>query len=291
MNKITKPMLACTLEGMDSIVFPVLATQKLDGIRCLIQNGQAVSRNFKPIQNSYIREQLSKGLPDGLDGELILEGKEFNEVSSAVMREDGTPDFRYYVFDYVSGDLDDTYTNRMAALDKLPLPSFCVKLLPKVILNLPTLLAYENKCVGEGYEGVMIRTPDSPYKCGRSTSREGYLQKIKRFTDSEAVIVDFEERLHNENEATTDLLGHTKRSSHQENMVKTGTLGALRVKDIKTQIEFKIGTGYDDALRQEIWDNKDKYSKLLVKYKSQAAGAKDAPRFPVFIGFRSADDL
>src|ERR1700686_2661693 len=150
MNKITKPMLACTLEGMDSIKFPVLATPKLDGIRCLIQNGQAVSRNFKPIQNTHIRTELSKGLPDGLDGELILEGKEFNEVSSAVMSEDGTPDFRYYVFDYVSGELDQTYTNRMAALDKLKLPSYCVKLLPKVILNLPTLLAYETKCVKEG---------------------------------------------------------------------------------------------------------------------------------------------
>jgi DNA ligase-1 len=117
------------------------------------------------------------------------------------------------------------------------------------------------------------------------------LQKIKRFTDSEAVIVDFEERLHNENEATTDLLGHTKRSSHQENMVKTGTLGALRVRDVNTQIEFKIGTGYDDDLRQDIWDNKNHYTKLLVKYKYQAAGAKDAPRFPVFIGFRNENDL
>ena len=290
MNKITKPMLACTLEGMDSIVFPVLATPKLDGIRCLIQNGEAVSRNFKPIQNVHIRQQMS-GLPEGLDGELILEGKQFNEVSSAVMSSDGEPDFRYYVFDYVSGELGKPYNERMAELDKLPLPSFCVKLLPQVINDLPTLLAYENKCVGEGYEGVMIRTPGSPYKCGRSTSREGYLQKIKRFTDDEAVIIDFEEREHNANEATKDLLGHTKRSSHQENMVKTGTLGALRVKDVKTQIEFKIGTGYDDALRQEIWDNKDKYSKLLVKYKSQASGAKEAPRFPVFIGFRDKNDL
>src|ERR1035437_2574826 len=276
MNKITKPMLACTLEGMESIRFPVLATTKLDGIRCLIQNGEAVSRNFKPIQNAFIRQQMS-GLPEGLDGELILEGKQFNEVSSAVMSEDGTPDFRYYVFDYVSGELNQTYTNRMAALDKLPLPSYCVKLLPKIILNLPTLLAYETKCLQEGYEGVMIRTPDSPYKCGRSTSREGYLQKIKRFTDSEAEIIDFEERLHNGNEATKDLLGHTTRSTHQENMVKMGTLGALSVRDVKTKVEFKIGTGYDDALRQEIWDNKKKYSKQLVKYKFQAAGAKDAP--------------
>lgn len=290
MNKITKPMLACTLEGMDSIVFPVLATPKLDGIRCLIHNGEAVSRNFKLIQNTYIWDKM-KGLPDGLDGELILEGKPFNEVSSAVMSSDGEPDFRYYVFDYVSGELDKPYNERMAELDKLGLPAFCVKLIPVGISNTYNLLNYENRCVKQGYEGIMIRTPHGPYKCGRSTSREGYLQKIKRFTDSEAEILGFDEREHNANEATKDLLGHTQRSSHQENMVKTGTLGALRVRDVKTQVEFKIGTGYDDALRQEIWDHQKKYSKLLVKYKSQESGSKDAPRFPVFIGFRDKNDL
>lgn len=284
-------MLACTVESMEDIKFPVLATPKLDGIRCLIFNGQAVSRNFKPIQNTFIREKLSNDLPDGLDGELILEGKEFNEVSSAVMREDGEPDFRYYVFDYAPGDLMQTYNSRMNALRVLRLPSFCVKLLPVEIKNLKDLMAYENKCVKEGYEGVMIRTPDGPYKCGRSTSREGFLQKIKRFTDSEAEIVDFNEREHNANEATKDELGRTKRSSHQENMVKMGTLGAFFVRDVTTGIEFKIGTGMDDILRQEVWDNREKYSKMLVKYKYQASGAKDLPRFPVFIGFRSENDL
>lgn len=284
-------MLACTVESTESIKFPVLATSKLDGIRCLIMDGQAVSRNFKLIQNRYIQEKLSNGLLDGLDGELILEGKEFNEVSSAVMSEDGEPDFRYYVFDYAPGALEQPYKERMKVLKNLSLPDFCVKLLPVEISTLSALMIYENKCVKEGYEGVMIRTPEGPYKCGRSTSREGYLQKIKRFTDSEAEIIDFEEREHNANEATKDELGRTKRSSHQENMIKIGTLGALQVRDVKTKVEFKIGTGFDDALRQEIWDHKKKYSKLLVKYKFQAAGAKDLPRFPVFIGWRSENDL
>jgi DNA ligase-1 len=292
MNKITKPMLACSVESMDAIKFPVLGTQKLDGIRCLIMDGQAVSRNFKLIPNRYIQDQLHQmELPDGLDGELILEGKEFNEVASAVMSVSGEPDFRYYVFDYVSGELDKPYNERMDELEKLELPDFCVKLLPVELTSLSALLSYENKCVKKGFEGIMIRTASSPYKCGRSTAREGYLQKIKRFTDSEAEILDFEEREHNANEAMKDELGRTKRSSHQENMIKTGTLGALQVRDIKTKVEFKIGTGFDDVLRQEIWDHRKKYSKLLVKYKFQAAGALIAPRFPVFIGFRDSNDL
>jgi len=36
----------------------------------------------------------------------------------------------------------------------------------------------------------MLRHPQSPYKQGRSTPKEAYLLKVKRFSDGEAVIVD-----------------------------------------------------------------------------------------------------
>ena len=54
---ITKPMLACDLKGQwDKLVYPVYATQKLDGIRSLkIKNFGVVSRTFKPIANKHIR--------------------------------------------------------------------------------------------------------------------------------------------------------------------------------------------------------------------------------------------
>ncbi len=42
-----KPMLSHTIEDTSKIKFPVLVSQKLDGIRCLIINGVAVSRNSK----------------------------------------------------------------------------------------------------------------------------------------------------------------------------------------------------------------------------------------------------
>ena len=40
--QIIKPMLAETCEELDSLTFPVLATPKLDGIRCLMVKGEAV---------------------------------------------------------------------------------------------------------------------------------------------------------------------------------------------------------------------------------------------------------
>jgi DNA ligase-1 len=137
----------------------------------------------------------------------------------------------------------------------------------------------------------MLRDPNGRYKFGRSTAKEGILLKVKRFSDAEAVIVGFEERMHNGNPATTDALGHTERSSHKENLTGRGDLGALVVKCELFESEFNIGTGFDDATRKEIWDNRETYLGKVVKFKYQTAGMKDVPRFPVYVGLRHENDL
>ena len=154
-------------------------------------------------------------------------------------------------------------------------------------------MEYEEKCVSEGYEGIMVRTLNGPYKCGRSTLRESFLLKIKRWTDSEGVIVAIQEQMHNENEKQKDELGHSKRSSHQAGMTPAGTLGRFSVKEIGTDILLGVGTGLGltHELRQEIWDNRDKYIGKIITFKWQASGSKDAPRFPIFKGFRHENDL
>ena len=66
------------------------------------------------------------------------------------------------------------------------------------------LAAYESKITDLGYEGLIIRDPFAPYKFGRSTVREGFLLKVKRFVDSEAVVIGIEEEMYNGNEAQTN---------------------------------------------------------------------------------------
>jgi DNA ligase-1 len=153
------------------------------------------------------------------------------------------------------------------------------------------LSAYEEKAVARGFEGVMVRSLDGPYKFGRSSVREGYLLKIKRFKDSEAVILDMSPMLHNENEAEEDAFGRTKRSSHQENKVELDTLGKFHVKDIHTGQVFDVGTGrgLTQEVRKQIWENRAKYIGKIIKYKYQECGTKDLPRFPVWLGFRSKE--
>ena len=184
MCAITKPMLASKCEQPEELRFPVLATPKLDGIRCLKIRGRALTRSFKPVSNRFIREWIEANLPDGVDGELVVPGATFSETSGHVGRESGEPDFRFAVFDYVSGGTDRPYECRMAQLERLAEWDRVVKVLPMVIPDVAQLALYEERCIQEGYEGVMVRDPAGPYKCGRSTEREGWLLKIKRFEDA-----------------------------------------------------------------------------------------------------------
>src|ERR1019366_8796365 len=116
----------------------------------------------------------------------------------------------------------------------------------------------------------MVRSLEGPYKMGRSTEREGYLLKIKRFEDGEAEVIGFEERMHNGNESTTNALGRTERSSHQENLIGRGDLGALIVVGVNGTykgVEFKIGTGFNDAERGVIWQYRAAHIGRITKYK------------------------
>jgi DNA ligase-1 len=292
-STISKPMLAGKCERFEALRFPLLATPKLDGIRCLKVNGQALTRSFKPVSNRFIREWIETNLPDGLDGELIVKGTTFSETAGHVGRESGEPDFTFAVFDYVSEGVDVPYTCRMQELARLPDFTRVDKVLPEELRHLDDLLAYEERCVAKGYEGVMIRTPGSPYKCGRATEREGWLLKIKRFEDAEAVVIDSYEGMSNLNPAEKDAFGRTKRSSAQAGKVGRGELGGFVVKSLDTGIEFRVG--YNHVVggidRVTLWEQRHTLPGRLIKFKHQPSGAKEAPRFPKFIGFREVWDL
>jgi DNA ligase-1 len=295
---ITRPLLAATLEDVATLKFPVLATPKLDGIRVLKVNGKAVTRKFKPIPNTYIRRLLEKHLPDGIDGEIMTPGT-FNDIQSKVMSFDGEPEFTFYAFDYVKDSLTKPYKDRMLdmvnALESVVKDStlpFSINLLtPVLVRTMEELLELESQCLEHGFEGVMIRQPDSKYKCGRSTPKEQILMKLKRFMDAEARVIDFEEKMQNDNVQERDEFGLAKRSSKKEGLIPANTLGSLIVEDLNSGVRFGIGSGFDDELKREIWINRTKYKNKIVKYKYQSVGAKDAPRFPVFLGFRSELDL
>lgn len=297
-------MLACADAG--DIKFPVYASPKIDGVRALVKDGVVLSRTLKPIRNRKVQELFGKAEHGGFDGELVVgepyAGDCMQKTTSGVMRIEGEPDVTFFVFD--SWDKPGVpFRTRNPARFGGPRASPSLVFLHQVLVtNQVELDFYEQKCLSEGYEGVMIRSPGGMYKFGRATAKGGELSKVKRFVDSEATVTGVEERMHNDNVATTDELGRAKRSSHQENMRPAGDLGAL-VCRTPEGVEFKIGTGFSAQDRTDLWTiyttdfSASAYAPppvvgRIVKYKHFiAAGVKDAPRFPVFLGWRDPDDM
>lgn len=303
-------MLAAAVADVGSLPYPMIASPKLDGIRCIVRNGEVLSRKFLPIPNHHVRSTIeglvkrAKFIFAGsvLDGELIVDGT-FQDVSSSIMGRDGAPKFRYVIFDAFGGAVDKKtdYETRLRLVNlwvdgvhKLGNIGACFEAIEsKVVHNSGELLAFESKVLRKGYEGVCLRTLKSPYKEGRSTLREGYLLKLKRFTDGEAVIVGTYEQEKNTNEAGQHNTGGTKRSSAKAGKVAKGTLGGFTVRDCTTDVEFNIGTGegLTEVWRQELWSKRDTLPGKIVRYRHQEVGTKDKPRLPIFTGFRDAADM
>lgn len=310
-----RPMLAGEVKDLTALNYPVMGSPKLDGIRCVILQGKAVTRNLKFVPNNFIFEKL-RGLP-AFDGELIVGADTGIDImqrsQSGIMSADGEPDFKFRVFDMLPSTINrlEPFEDRHRRAARLITSEPAYRKLGWLQLVKHTMLnrrkeveIFERVCVDKGYEGIMLRDPQGVYKYGRSTWNEAGLLKMKRFLDAEACITGVKELMHNANEAKKNVLGLTERSSHKGNKLGKGTLGALIVKarlpkpgkkaslgglmDLLTangEVQFDIGTGFTEEQRSQIWACKNIIGKI-VKFKYQSLTPDGVPRFPVFLGFR-----
>ena len=293
-----KPMLAYTIEDTSKESYPALLSIKLDGIRAIVVDGVVMSRSMKPIRSKVVQELFGKPEYNGLDGELLYgewnAPNVFNVTTSVVMATELKPEYdaskiSFVVFDHYLTDGD--YSLRALCTKTITIRDNNEQLHyleDHLVFNEEGLLEFERDALEVGYEGIMKRNPYTPYKQGRSTFKEQGIGKLKRFSDDEGVVIGFEEKMHNTNEAKTNELGRTQRSQDQAGMVGANTLGAL-ICTCKG-IQFTMGSGFDDAGRAEVWANKDKFLGKLAKFKHFEIGAKDSFRFPIFQGWRDEDD-
>ena len=293
MTKQIKPLLACEVP-LEQVRLPVYVSTKLDGIRCVIIDGVAYSRSLKPIRNKYIQSIIGNEKYNGFDGELIVgnvyDKDVFQKTTSGVMSEQGEPNFVFYVFDdFTHPNLQ--YSERADIMrDKVDTLTDRIKFLgQKLIHNIDDINSRLEKEQSLGGEGLILRNTDGVYKFGRSTPKQQLSIKVKFFEQDEFEVIGFEERCTNTNEATVNELGYTSRSSHKDKLLPTNTLGSLVLK--YGDMTFKCGTGFDDALRKEIWNNKDDYLGRLASIRYMSVGSKDLPRTPSFIGWRDKDDI
>ena len=300
-----RPMLASHCKDTSKLRFPVLASKKLDGVRATVQGGRLLSRSLKPIPNVHVQEMF-RGLPEGLDGELIYgdpcSPTAYRDTVSIVMSDDKPAgDVRLHVFDKFEDKIfatrirhaESAVSGRLSMND-----DYLTFVKHKLINSIEELDAFEADALAEGNEGVMIRSLDGPYKQGRSSEREGYLLKLKRFCDMEARVVGVEEQQHNDNPVFRNEVGRTARSSAKAGKVGAGVLGKLNLVGLAGDyagVAFDCGTGFDAKERQELWDNPSVIGRIAkVKYFPTGgilASDGGKPRHPIFQGWRDERDL
>ena len=271
--------------------FPCFASPKIDGIRALGTRGGLLSRALKLIPNSHTQARFADC--EGLDGELVVGSPTdpncMQKTSSGVMSKKGVPDVKLYVFD--RWDLKGVgYSDRLSAIHS---DNMNVIVLPQHLIHSQEELdAFEAECIELGYEGVITRALDGKYKMGRSTTNEGGMLKVKRFSHGEARIVGFEELMHNENETYVNELGRDVRSSHAENLVASGRLGAYICYHPDYEGTFGVSCGsMTHAQAKWAWENREETRGDITRFKHFAHGVKSKPRHGIWAGFRHNEDL
>lgn len=292
MSNELRAMLAANEEltpaDLANLKYPVWCSYKFDGIRGRILD-MLVSRSGKLIPNLHIQSQLSKYAGCGLDGEIVTPG-DFNDVQSAVMSHGGIPRFSYHVFDWSNNPslaFRERYTLAKMTVEGLNNP--CIQMAEQFICNSPqeVLDLFERVIeFGEGYDGIIIRDPDAPYKFGRSTLKQGWMIKYKPWKDSEAIITGFEELMLNENESVEDARGYSTKSKHQANLIPADTLGKFICDWNGKTIKIGGGKGMTDERRKYWWTHQDEFIGKQVNFKYLNLSAEGIPRHPNLRGIR-----
>lgn len=294
------PVFACMLakpadDHAKKMVGVKLCDVKYDGIRLLtVIHKSGVVHQFtrNGLQNKnfhHICDMLS-GLAADLSEDMVLDGEiisvNFQALMTQVNRKAGvdTSDSRLMLFDMIplksfrSGEYKMSQTDRHKALCALEtrlneLTNGVVSVEPKLEINLGTptgqeqLKAFNRKVLSEGYEGIMVKDPNAPYKTKRS---DAWL-KMKPFHTFDLEIVAVEE-------------GEGKFQ---------GMMGALvcEGEDQGKRIRTNVGSGFSDAQRVEIWAARKKMLGRVVEIKGDALTLDQnqdmwSLRFPVFMQFR-----
>lgn len=298
---MTKPFRIMKGDPVDPrfLRYPIAVFPKFNGFRGYVKDGVVYTASNKPFKNGHLQAQHRDGLFNNLDGEFVVGDPEdghnsLEKTSSVVTSQKPIDDLRFYVFDWI-GDLNLPFGERYEKINWLPgmkgRNDFKVMKAPyEIAYNWGDVQRIERKYVAMGWEGVITRDLAAPYKCGRSTAREAWMGKLKRFKDAEFEIIGCEERMHNGNEATISETGRTKRSTAKAGKTGRGDLGALICKT-KDEHEFGVGTGFTDQQRAQFWEIKHQLIGQFAKVRFHETGTKNVPLLPVFLQIRPKEDM
>lgn len=296
-----KPMLAAhEFPDIQTLSYPLMASAKIDGCRAVVKNGKLLSRKLEYFPNNYAHQLFDRPELNGFDGELTLgsclDDQVRNRTSGFLNSLDkvGAPgiDLTLWAFDLWDepGSFEERYAKLRNKHERLN-----VNVLPHATVSSSSeLIKLEDDMLALGYEGLILRAMDAPYKFGRSTLKQGWMLKLKRFVDAEAQVLRVNEEMQNTNRAEKDNLGRTKRSKKKAGLKGKGRAGELEVRVLNgpfAGVECVIPLGAaGDKGKDEWWARRDDKRLPIITFKYFPKGAKDKPLLPTYVGIREGWD-
>lgn len=281
-KKHFSPMLAHKFDNYkNKVEFPLLASPKIDGARMIIRKEGLFTRNGKEYLSCPHIHELFKPLFEKypnwvIDGEVYAHDISFEKVMSLVRKKKPTKEdmiesekiIKIYIFDGVVNDLNSGFEKRFKLIKEeinniIGKTEYIIFVKNEKIKSVDEVEEYHNKFVSEGYEGLMIRIPNSVYENKRSKT----LLKYKHFIDDEFKIIDMVEGIGN-------------RSGMAGNLV-------LQMNNGKT---FSSGIKGGEDYYKYLLKNKSKIIGKVATIRYQNLSDKEElPRFPVCIDIGRED--
>lgn len=152
--------------------FPCIGTYKIDGLRCIYENGQFYSRYGRPFVGlEHIAELFKKYKVYRVDGEIIVPGKRFDDLSGEIRSFNKNMDAKYMVFDvHPRGPMSPMYT-RQALADMIcqDIHQPNVECVPyRTLQNEREMEGMYQMARDEGYEGLVLKREDALPHDGRN---------------------------------------------------------------------------------------------------------------------------
>lgn len=246
-----------------SLKGPVYMSLKLDGLRAIYKDEVLYTRNGHKIHGvQHITEALRLGGIDSADGELMIPGLHFQESSGLIRSHARTPEAVFYMFDVPSHPGE--FSKRLKHMKELSTnfgqeENYPIEFVKHVITSSEQkVLDTYNKALIAGYEGLVLKTPHHKYQ----TKRSADWQKLKEVLDADLPVIGFFE-------------GQGKYE---------GSLGGIIVDN--AGVAVKVGGGFSDSERAEIWANQEKYKGRIAEVLYHEETPDRSLRHPRFIRFR-----
>lgn len=272
-----RPMLAKSESHMPASLDGYLAQPKIDGYRLVIHlvdgEASAFTRRMTDVTES-LPELDEIAWPDGryvLDAEVVAQDGSYNSTSSRIGRSatnvDRSVGMEFAVFDMIIHDgilsANQTQLARTTLCDM-----FAQQVDDDRVYALPVFTADEEvaaRVAASAHEGLIWKQAGASYTFGKRSS--AWVKEKHTAESVDVVAVGFEE-------------GSGRLS---------GSLGKVYIESSDGVPLGATGSGFTDAERREVWDNRDTYLGAPLEVSAEALDAQGSLRFPIFQRWRMDD--